>query len=601
MRAQPGSEPITRGEWLVLAGVAALFVLLRLPLLTEPGLRLGWNSDAAIFGFMAQAIYAGRELPIFFWGQSYMGPLTSLIAAGAGLVLHALGAVPAVGPLALRIAAAVEVLGGILIYWAALRRAFDRSTAMIVAVWLAIGPAYLFFFTIAPIGAEQMFVLSAVLFWYAVRSGLVRPRQWLIFGFLCGIGWWINQGVVFVIAAALAVVVLRSRAWALAWPKPQLIDRLLLRTARLRELDPPALIALRALDALLMIWLVDGLLFTLGVSLPAFFLAEPLLEPLAAFLLFHLIVELIFGRDLRAALALLAGDWRSWLPSTILFACGAIIGYAPVIIGGFLDLYPRTYGLSVPALPLVGMLGHAITAVGEDFWSFIGSGAGPVSLLVAIVVVPLFALAVVKNRKRIAELLTLRPADYGARGMAAATIVFCALFYVTSSRAHPGSMRYVVSALPMLYAFAAREMWSLKPRALALAAAILVSLGLTLPRIEQAHAVAIGAGEDYAGFPGSFDPRPVLRTIESQGYTVCYTDYWVGYKLQWVSDSRVRFIPFHSYDRTPAESRALEATSVPKCYVDGNGHVRPFNRSEFDESTMRAAKQRLMKLRAEQK
>ena len=97
---------------------------------------------------------------------------------------------------------------------------------------------------------------------------------------------------------------------------------------------------------------------------------------------------------------------------------------------------------------------------------------------------------------------------------------------------------------------------------------------------------------------GGFDPRPVLHTIESQGYSICYADYWIGYKLQWVSDGRVQFIPFHSYDRTPGASRALEAAPGPKCYVDETGRVRPFNRAEFNEATMRAARQRLMKLRA---
>ncbi len=602
MSGQQGPGPIARGEWLVLVAVMALFILLRLPLLTDPGLHLGWNSDAAIFGFMAQAIYAGRDFPIFFWGQSYMGPLTSLVAAAAGFALHPFGVAPAVGPLALRIAAAVEVLAGLLFYWAALRRAFDRATAMIVVVWLAIGPAYLFFFTIAPIGAEQMFLLSAILFWVAVRTELARPRQWFAFGLLSGIGWWINQGVVFVIAAALGVVILRSRAWAVAWPQPQILDRFLLRARRLRwrDVDRLVVLSIRAINIVLIVWIVDGALFAAGLPLPAFFLAEPLVEPVVAFMLFHLVVELIFGRDLRDACALLAQDWRAWLVPAMLFACGAVAGYTPVIAGAFLKLYPPSYGLSVPALPLAGMAGHVMTALRSDFWGFIGSSGEPAAALVAVGIVPLFAAGVLRNRNRLRDLLTLRAADYGPRGMAAATMILCTLFYVSSSRAHPGSMRYIVSALPMLYAFAAREMWRLRPRALAFAAALIVSFGLALPRIEQAHRVANGAGEAYSSLPGGFDPRPVLHAIESQGYSICYADYWIGYKLQWVSDNRVRFVPFHSYDRTPATSRALEAAPGPKCYVDGDGRVRPFKRSEFDESTMRAARQRLMRMRAEQ-
>jgi hypothetical protein len=590
-------EPVARGEWLALGGTALIFVLLRIPLLTDPGLRLGWNSDTAIFGFMARAIYAGREFPIFFWGQSYMGPLTPLLAAGVGWLLHLLGTEPAAGPLALRIAAAAELLAAIVIYWAALRRAFDRATAMIVAAWLAAGPAYVFFFTIAPIGAEQMFLLTAIIFWVFVRTGLTAPRHWFVFGLLCGIGWWLNQGVVFAIAGTLLVVLLRSRAWAVARPQARFADRLLLRADRLqwRTEDRNVLLLLRAINVVLIVWLLDGALHDLGAPVTAFFFAAPLLDPAVALLVFHLAVELAFGSGLRAAIALMAKEWRSWTVPAGLFACGAVIGYAPVIIGGILHLYPRSYGLSVPLQTPMAMLTHAATAARADFWNFIGAAGGPFALLAAIGIAPLFALAVVRNRRRLGQLFTLWPGDYGARGFAAATMALCAVFYVVSSRAHPGSVRYLVSALPMLYAFAAREMLRLRPRAIGVAVAAAVAIGLAVPRMEQARAVAAGHAEAYVG--SAFDPRPVLRSIESQGYTVCYADYWIAYKLQWVSDERVRFVPFHSFDRTPAASRALEATPGRKCFVDAEGRVRPFDRNEFDESIMRAARQRLRKLR----
>src|SRR5205823_6564132 len=95
------------------------------------------------------------------------------------------------------------------------RRAFDDRSVAIVMLWVAIGPAFLMPFVIAPIGAEQMFFLSAVLFWFAVRTMLAQRRHWFIFGILAGFGWWINQGVVFVIAATVLVMVAQSE-WFLS-------------------------------------------------------------------------------------------------------------------------------------------------------------------------------------------------------------------------------------------------------------------------------------------------------------------------------------------------------------------------------------------------
>jgi hypothetical protein len=105
-----------------------------------------------------------------------------------------------------------------------------------------------------------------------------------------------------------------------------------------------------------------------------------------------------------------------------------------------------------------------------------------------------------------------------------------------------------------------------------------VALLLLVPRVEQIRDVAQGRGEYYAGLPGGFDPRPTLRAIESQHYTICYADYWIAYKLQWVSDERVRFIPFRSLDRTRAVSKALHEAPGPKCYVDAAGRVSAYNR-----------------------
>lgn len=195
---------VSISEWLCLLAFSLLFIAIRLPLYTEPGIGLGWNSDAAIFGLMARAMVDGTDFPVFFWGQSYLGTLTSIWTAAIGWFSD-------VGLLALRIAVSMEVAIAALFFWAALRRIVGRTAAMLALLWLAAGPSFLFHFTIAPIGAEQLFFASALLFWYVTRSPLERASQWFVIGLISGLGLWLHQGIAF-LGLAIGVALLIERA-----------------------------------------------------------------------------------------------------------------------------------------------------------------------------------------------------------------------------------------------------------------------------------------------------------------------------------------------------------------------------------------------------
>lgn len=497
-------------RYLLPATCCLIFVTLRWPLFLDPALHLGWNSDAAVFGMIAKAIAAGRDFPIFFWGQSYMGPLTSYLAAPLVWVMHPMRA--------LRLAASLEVLAGILFYWLGLRRAFDERVANVTALWLAIGPSYVMFFSIATIGGEPMFFLSAIIFWFAQTTGLTRPRHWLILGLLAGFGWWIHQGTVFAVAAAVLAQLTgdRSQLTGFHWPRSAIVA---------------------GLSIVVGVDVILGALRSLGFEVPSFFLYDPLLEPLIALLLLLAVANLDVLRPL------LRMDRRVFI-----FAGGAIVGYLPVIIATLRGAVLKTYGFSAPGMPLRGTVEHAITFLRSDLWLFLGMAA-------SVLVVPFFIAAMLR-----------RP----GLEMPLITILLCLIFYLFSARAYPGAVRYIVSALPMVYAFAADAMLRVRGGVIAVLA---VALALLVPRVEQVRDVGAGRAEAYASLPGAFDPRPTLRQIEAGRYSVCYADYWIAYKLQWVSDERIRFIPYRSFDRTKAVSRALAALPGSKCYVDNGGRV----------------------------
>jgi hypothetical protein len=194
-------------QWALLAAVGAVFVALRVPIFRDPGLVLGWNSDAALFGLMARAMREGSDFPLFFWGQFYLGTLTSMLTAATPLEI---------GPFALRVAASLEVAAALLFFHFGLRRTFGVGAALVATFWLAAGPAFLFHFTIAPIGAEQLLLVAAVLFWYVVRVPLSTPRQWFTMGVIVGVSLWLHQGIIF-LAVGIGVALLIERAVWVRW------------------------------------------------------------------------------------------------------------------------------------------------------------------------------------------------------------------------------------------------------------------------------------------------------------------------------------------------------------------------------------------------
>lgn len=529
--AEEERQPIGRREWIGIGCVALLFLVLRLPLYRGDALLLGWNSDAGVFGLMARRIRDGA-FPIFLWGQSYMGVLTSFIAAAIGFVIGN------VGPLALRLAAAAEVLAGIVLYWLGLRRAFDRGTALIVAAWLAAGPWYLFHFTVAPIGAEQAFFLGGVLFWFVTRAPLRTWRQWLVFGLLSGFTWWINQSAIFVIGAAIVVAMIESEWWPRTKPVLRPMDRLLLR-------DRPVIV--RAIGLLLAFLTLLGILRSAGLNVPALFLHSPVAEPLALLLAFH---ALLFGRSWREV-----RPARGFFYALGAFAVGFTVAYLPVIIGGIRGAYPRTYGLSAPVIELDQVPRRIATVVRSDWWQLIGGDATVLGIVIGIAIVALLVVT-----------LAERPATSPAPSIAAMTIILAGAFFLFSSRSHEGTARYIVVALPLVYAYAARAGARSRPAAAVL---LVVLVAMVAARRNDARAVAAGQREQYATLPGGFDPRPALAAIDRGGFTVCDADYWIAYKLQWISNERVRFIVSHGYTRNRAEVSQL----VSQCHVDNLGRL----------------------------
>ena len=470
-----GRRPALRSAATVvgLAAILAVFVLVRLPLLTKGASSRGWNGDSAIFDLMAKKIHDGRGFDIFFWGQNYMGPLTPALAAGIRkAVLDPAGVGEEGGPISLRLASMGEIAFGICVFFHGLALLFGRPVALAAGLWMAVGPP--FFIRLAALnrsglGPEMAFALGSVLFALAAdaltrpRPILDRPAGRLVFGLVAGIGWWMNETIAFVLVPSLVVVLWRSG------PR------------RMRFLAP--LIA------------------------------------------------------------------------------GAVLGYAPVWMGRLFGWYEVHLGTVVPPWQWSGLPGRFLRFLGADAWRFVGlDGLLPAPLLAgaALLILAFLAfrhpwprgLAFVAAIAGLALAIQfLKALDFrGDRYLTPALPAALAVLLVT-----------LVEAVDLLLRKIPAGLAAVVPGALALLVAVFLFRRAT------------GTVEGLVREP---DPRAPLRAIAEEGYTVCHAGYDTAYTLQFLSDERVRFVPYHSYDRNRALSAELRALPGPQCLVTEDGVVR---------------------------
>jgi hypothetical protein len=266
--------------------------------------------------------------------------------------------------------------------------------------------------------------------------------------------------------------------------------------------------------------------------------------------------------------------FRDQLAAAFAFVGGAFFGALPIVFGKLMidqRLYiPVKTGWSID---------HVLQRIHDtgayDFWELLGvRGLDGWSWLLGVTFVALLVSAAVHFR--------MRRSTFLIAGIVAITFAF----WLLSPETYRGAVRYVMVVLPILYAYAAQELVSLwdRPgvmfRALAIAGVVLLTAGLYLPRHTQAKDASAGRLEQHENWPGGFDPRPALREVAAGQYTVCYADVWVAHKLEWLSDTNVRFIPYRSVNRRMVESLRLATLPGPKCFVDTNGRVRPLTKKE---------------------
>ena len=188
----------------------------------------GWpifDSDQAIIGLMARHIWLNGERPLFFYGQSYMGPAEAYIAVPFFALLgsSALSLRLAMLPLMLLLLVEMYALG---------RAAYGPAVGLLTLAWLTVGPSIAVYRGLtAEGGAQEALVLGGLILlgiWSRLRAPEPRPltrRSWLtclavygLLGVACGWTLWSDWLLApLVLFAALALLLARPRellSWA---------------------------------------------------------------------------------------------------------------------------------------------------------------------------------------------------------------------------------------------------------------------------------------------------------------------------------------------------------------------------------------------------
>jgi hypothetical protein len=529
----------------------------------DPAVERGWNSDHAVFGLMAQRVRETGRIAPFFWGQTFLGPLTPLLAAGVSLVRDA----PRCEPFDLRLAVFLQHFLGLLAWGAGIRLLFGRPSALATMALLSVGPAYLLGANPQP---ETLLLCGGLLFWGGARllrlEGRVRPGHLVAFGAASGLSWWMHPGVVFVIVPVLALLALRSR-----WYPP--VRQTLAPFGRVR-FAPSALGWTPSRPLVIAAHVAQGwcaLRVLAFLAAPYGFPAVPgpiwrpgLTEPLVLLAALHAGMALPGVRFTEAWSAI-----RPALLWALAFVAGFGAGNAPSVRGRSQPATAGSYSFEAALLPDEGTIPRLLSFPGSSLLPFTSGSSSAAAHAFAWGLVGGAGLALFRRRARLSDLVRLRPGVFGGAAFAAGVVLLSFAFYFFRPRA-PTQIHYLVLAFPALGAVAAdgwsRALSRRKPSGLPVAA--LTAIGLL--------ALHDGFGRARAALLEEPDPHVLTRAIRQAGYSVCYADYWIAYEHQFLSREAVRFIPYHSRDRNTEESRALRALPGRKCLVLPDGTFREF-------------------------
>ena len=563
----------------------ALAVLLSLPGVLEP--RLDFDADEAVTGLMALHITRGR-IPVYYYGQGYMGSPEALLAGVYFLLLGPSAA-------ALKLAPFTFYLLFLILQYRLVAQYRDRSHALLtLALTVVFSPVVTLWATKARGG------FTAVLFWGALGYLLFfRTMDTYLSGDRRKWGW----ALLTALAAAVSF-----------WHLPLVVYYYLpvpVVIARCARRDPPARDLCRGLraeiGASLAWWGGKGKIRRWCVRLAAGAWAAWVAFALASLPRGGAVIT-VAGMEISSHHGL-RDLFRALLTAGLLFSASSAVrrggasflsglGSAvrrffrspplvtalllvavPAALLTAIDLYfflsPESgYGAAGPLGTVAGGLGLASAArlIFGRLIPFVtslesGFGAGAAARISAVIRAALTAAAVLLSAASVLPRLSSRLVS-PARRLEAFCLVSTAgsllVLWASGMARDAASFRYLiplVSWLPYLVAVMVIRIYRRLPAA-GVAAGALLLLSEAIPLLP----VLGNYGDLGAGQKMDSVPEAIIRVLEEEEVDRAYADYWLAYPITFLSRERIIAAPFLSQDRYPPYTREV-AGSGRKAYV----------------------------------
>lgn len=209
---EPKTRTATRHAVIMTATAIIMMLLIRLWLYLSGS--ISFDSDEAILGLMARHIMSGRDFPLFFYGQRYMGALDAYLTVPLfSLFGQTVGA--------MRLLQAL-LYAGVIAVWARLswRMSPRIESLVIMLVMMALPPVLITLYTASTLGnyVETLLFGGVLLLlgWHLIMDADAPLWLWLVSGLIAGLAWW-SMALIVGVLLPLALVGLLHRRQTMPW------------------------------------------------------------------------------------------------------------------------------------------------------------------------------------------------------------------------------------------------------------------------------------------------------------------------------------------------------------------------------------------------
>jgi len=528
-----------------------------------------FDSDEAVFGLMARHILDG-QIPIYMYGINYLGSLESIISAG---FMRLFGS----NVITLRLSTLALFCIFLILHAILVRRFWGNRVTLLSLLILALPSWLILVWTFRPIGAFcalLVFGTSAIILVdFLISSGKSSYIHLVLLGVIIGIGLWCHTMIVYYVFAVGFVYWLMTPEWRAIRHS---IGKFLYTKTKM-SIDSFSFLA-----AIIVVCLVVLAFFTQGCEPKAYL---RITQNLALILLLGLGAGLLFAAfwiSNRRRLLIIGGisfisgfafgnfpQWGGWFFGGVIPSFGALPS-CPVesfnrlrIVFG--QLLPIMWG--IPPLAVSNHLGELST-----FWHL---PILPLLLMGAMLTIVTYAVIdfIWSNRRIFVSMLTLAPISPSNRQAAIWGILFglpLALAMIGANTVDVWSVRYLLiswQASSIIFAlFLSKIIKKSK-----ISGTVIIGFWVLVVGVGNLnHAYEVWNRQRYLNSPKAV--TALIEFLEQEGINGCYADYWLTYRLDFLTGERFEFATYNGTERF-SNDRERVAKMPIRAYIFSIGAI----------------------------